>query len=236
MLVEQAIFTSARTRRHHGYQVVARSPGVDERLEQFLACWGPTHGSLTSRDVDAESLNYSPIDRDWVALSRTLYGGPEYSGRGALQVVTRFLLLRRSQLEGYQNHPVVLARTARILGHLWLGKSTGPKIPEVQIPERAPQAALENSASGKLDPLLMQRALKVLRAERLALVGELDPLTTMARLIEETPPERRLELSFSTGLWPSQHRRFRVHLLPQLDTDLHARLTQQGIRFVATAV
>ena len=236
MLLEQAIFTSARTKRHQGYQLVARSASLADGLADFLAKWGPTHGSLLSNNVRSESINFTSIDRDWVALSRTLYGGPEYSARGALQVVTRFLVARRSQLIGYDSNPIALVRTAKLLGQLWLNPSLkSPTLPAVDLPECVPQHLL--AASGKVpSEKLVNRSLEAVRGERLAVVGAEDPVTTMDYIIRRTPRDERLEISFTTGLVPSQHRQFRIHMLQELDAAMHDRLSHQGIRFLAASV
>lgn len=237
MLVEQAVFTSARTKRHQGYQIVARSADVPDEVADFLAKWGPTHGSLHSRDVTAESLNYVPINHDWVAASRTLHGGPEYSARGALQVVTQFLILRRRQLAGFHNNAVTLIRTAQILGHLWLnsGNLTGPTLPTITLPATAPGHLLQaEGIPAKAE--LVGRALAAMRGNRLALIGAENPTATVEALVRQTDAGQRLDLSFTTGLVPSQHRQFRVHMLPEMDAAMHDRLAHQGIRFIAATV
>lgn len=236
MLVEQAIFTSARTQRHQGYQLVARSPGVNEELVQFLSRWGPSHGALAGGDVDATSLNYIPADPDWAIISRTLHGGPEYSGRGALQVVTLILVLKRKQLAGYKDNPVTLARTAKLLGHLWLRDSFSEKLPTIVLPDRAPEAVVAQPAPCQADYDLIERSVLLAPSERLAVIGAQDPELIAERVIAGLPLDKRRDLSFATGLVPSQHRRFRVHMFPELDTALHGRLSQQGIRFVASQV
>ena len=236
MLVEQAVFTSARTQRHQGYQLVARSPSLLDGLADFLAKWGPTHGSLLSDNVRAESINFTSIDRDWLALSRTLYGGPEYSARGALQIVTRFLIVRRIQLIGYDNNPIALMRTAKLMGQLWLTPSIKSKnLPVVDLPECVPTHLLADSTT-VLNDTFVNRSIEAVRGQRLAIVGAANPISTMDQIVRRTPRDERLELSFTTGLVPSQHRQFRIHILHELDAAMHDRLSHQGIRFLAATV
>ena len=96
MQAEQAVFTSARTARMSGYHLVARSPGVDAELAAAISLWGPTHGSLSSDDWETSAISCFRIDERWLALARTVYGGPEYSERGR-QIVTLFLLMTDAQ-------------------------------------------------------------------------------------------------------------------------------------------
>ena len=58
-LIEQAIFTSARTARAHGYQVVASSPGMSESDRRRSTAWGPSEGALADQSPDAKH-QFSP--------------------------------------------------------------------------------------------------------------------------------------------------------------------------------
>ena len=71
---------------------------------------------------------------------------------------------------------------------------------------------------------------------RIALIGEASGAQILERLLACSPPTRRLQLSFTTGLKPSLQRRFRIHLLPLVNTRIHSQLAAQGIRFVAASV
>ncbi len=115
MRVEQAIYTSAVTNRGRGYHLVSRSAGITHGLETRLNLWCPSHASLLDPDDDASSLNFHPLDHDHFSLSRTVNGGPEFSQRGGLQVVTLILVFNREQLAGYVNNSLALARTARAM-------------------------------------------------------------------------------------------------------------------------
>ena len=236
MLVEQAIFTSARTAAQQGYQLVARSPGLPEGVARFLARWGPSHGALQSDEVHTASLNYLPIDAEWVACSRTVYGGPEYSGRGALQTVTFILLLRRPQLAGYDYHPLALLRTAQLLGHLWLSPPEHADLPAVELPNHLPAAARHQAAPSAARQTILEQSQRILMRERLAWIGFADAPILLEELIDRLPEQQRLDLSFTTGLQLSQHRRFRLHVMPKPDVATYGRLSSQGIRFLAPAL
>jgi hypothetical protein len=59
---------------------------------------------------------------------------------------------------------------------------------------------------------------------------------TLQRLFECTPPAERWQLSFTTGLKPTQNRQFRMHLLPSIDQNIRSQLQALGIRFLAVSV
>lgn len=105
MLAEQAIFSSESGPSKQGYRLVAHSSGVSKDQVNCLTQWGPSHGSLLSDGLDFESLNYHPLGEEYVAISRTVYGGPEYSQRGSFQIFTRSILLKRELLAQYDNNP-----------------------------------------------------------------------------------------------------------------------------------
>ena len=84
MYVDQAIFASARGSQGSGYQLVARSRGIDEPTATMLRDWGPSQGTLLTRETDAKAISYYTLGSDRVVVSRTIYGGPEYSQRGEI--------------------------------------------------------------------------------------------------------------------------------------------------------
>src|SRR5262245_30872225 len=137
MRVEQAIFTSARTSKLKGYHLVARSPGIQDDSTRALIRWGPSHASLTSSDLEASSFNFHPAGTRGVAISRPVYGGAEYSARGSLQLVTRTLILRPEQLQGYDNDPLAVARVAMALGYLMFEPDAPEHLPALDLPARS---------------------------------------------------------------------------------------------------
>ncbi|GAB4154509.1 MAG: hypothetical protein Tsb009_31150 [Planctomycetaceae bacterium] len=231
MQVEQATFTSAQRHNLQGYHLVARSQGISENLAQTLSTWGPSHASLTGTSRYASSLNVFPAGEGWYALSRTIFGGPEYSARGGLQVVTRYLVFRAEQLAGFQNNFIAVARIALALGELRLQPEYSDRLPKVEFPDSSllaevppPQRSYETSS--QLLPKL-QRTLSEYGPT--AVVGESNPLRLLEELIQSIPVEKRLHLSFTTGLNPSVHRPFHLHFLPELDDSMQFRLEEQGI-------
>ena len=134
MQLPQLIYGSSDRGSIRGYGLLGRSPGIDERIVREFCRWSPSHGALQGNDASAFSLNFFPLDGDQFIVSRTVYGGPEYSGRGGLQVVTIGLLLSREQLSRYNDHPLQFARTAIALGHVILPDAIRPTLPTVTLP------------------------------------------------------------------------------------------------------
>lgn len=231
--VEQAIFTSARSRKTQGYHLIAHSPGFDGALAPVLNTWGPSHGSLLNDQPTAESINFTALTPDWYAVSRTTYGGPEYSGRGGLQVFTRFILLRPDQLAGYENDALALIRTALTLGFLRLYVAPPEQLEAIELPDHALANPVEEVEVANVP---MDDVMRILRFQnRVAILGLGNPYPTLARIIQGTPREDRLNLSFTTGLKPTVHRDFRLHFVSSADVQIHGQLTSQGVDLVTAS-
>src|SRR5690554_4688658 len=93
MLIEQAVFTSARTDRAEGYQLVARSPGVVEEDAREISVWCPSHDSLFEDGADAVSVNFFHLPSGAYCISKSEPAGAEYSGRRGAQVYTQCLVV-----------------------------------------------------------------------------------------------------------------------------------------------
>lgn len=232
MFVQQAVFTSAQSRRGRGYHLVGQSPGVPDSLAERLNHWGPSHDSLIHGELEAESISYFPADEGWFILARTGYGGPEYSGRGSLQVVTRLLALRSNHLAGYDCCPLALYRAAASLGHLKLMFAPTEKLPELELPTRT-YLGCTAASNAPLHPTLMSNVCRHLRDEgRVAVLNVDQPLSIVSHVLAGLPPEERYWMSFTTGLKPSRHRQFRLNLAPAGDQNLIRQYVAQGISCV----
>jgi hypothetical protein len=233
MEVEQAVFTSTRSRKSQGYHVVAASPGVDENISRKLALWGPSHAALLSDTADAESFNFHSLNDELYAVSRTVHGGPEYSRRGGLEVFTHFLLVQTEQLQGYGNDPLHFALTAQALGYLRFQPCVDDKLPTVELPDHSlvKTPRLNGNASVPLPEIM-----RILgQHSRVAVLGASDPIAVLSLILQQLPVDERLSLSFSTGLRPSLDRSFRLHFAGQPDSSLKTLLASHGIDYV-TAV
>ena len=232
MWAEQAVFASAERQHRKGYQLVARSDGIDAAIAQELCRWAPSHGALVDPEPHAWSLTYFPADDRHIAVARTTYGGAEYSGRGGMEVVTAFLVLPFDEFARYDNDPVALARTALALGYLRLPDASNDhrsrvRIPDRPVPIRCPddQTCRDEESGSRFG-----EAFELLRRHRRVVVlGEPDPLAVAHRLIGRLEPEVRFGLTFTTGLTWSMQREFQLQFLPTADPGLRQRLFTQNI-------
>jgi len=118
VILEQAIFTSARTRRSDGYQLVAHSPGIVEEDTRALSKWGPSHDSLRDPDLHAESVNFHQLPSGAYAVSKTTAAGGEHSERAGPQVYTQYLVAPRDSFSRFSNNPFALLTAACAQGTL----------------------------------------------------------------------------------------------------------------------
>ena len=167
-----------------------------------------------------------------MAVTRTVLGGPEYSGRGGHQVVTLILVLREEQFQAYSCNPILVAKTAMAIGLLRLPlEMDREQLPTAILPSQplvlpGNQTSDENS----LELELLEAITDLLRqARRVAFVGSSDPLSLIEQLIPRLPLEERRNLSFTTGLCPTVRRPFQVHFLPHADLARQRTLEAQQI-------
>jgi len=228
MLVEQALFTSAQTRQARGYHLVARSPGVTDRMAQTISVWGPTHDSLLGDSVDFHSLNYFAVEEDWGVLSRTVYGQSEYSSRGGFRVETNLIVIHREQLSGYEHNPLALGRMLLALGHLRLRNTPPGTLQPIELP--CSSVCCEQTKRGEdSHQALTDEILDKMRDRRVAVIGAPNPLSVVASVLNRLPKRSRAGLSFTTGLKPSLHRRFDLHFLPAAEKRSRRELEASAI-------
>jgi hypothetical protein len=212
-LIEQAIFTSAKTERSAGYQVATRSPGVLDMDARELAVWGPSHDSLLDVGPDAASINFHPLPSGAYCVSRTTPAGWEYSGRGGHRVYTQCLIVNPETLARFAYNPFALMRAAVASGMM--------EVPEC-MPENLEPLSLVGGAM-PVDQALLTRLAVHPGAEKmaalvqaaldsacLAVAGAPSAEELIAGLLCCLPPPCRAEFSFCTGLKFSSRRPFRV--------------------------
>lgn len=227
--VDQAIFTSIRSGRVQGYQLAARSDGIDDRLAQSLIRWGPSHAALCSGDRFAESVNFHAISEDRFALSRTMYGGAEYSDRGGLQLVTVIALVDASHLIDYEFDAVALMRQSRLDGRFRLPVEMTMRLPSLSLPDVSPAVFWKPATRSGDEKLAEDLATRLANGEKLAITHCQNPLPLLQRIIARTPRDQRLNLSFCTGLKPTAHRPFRLHFLPGDSAELRRSAAALGL-------
>jgi hypothetical protein len=228
MFAQQAIFTSCRTSRLDGYQLVATSPGVTQSQADELSAWGPAHDSLLHPTVRAGSVNFHRLaDGTW-CISKTLPAGAEYSGRSGPRIYTTCLLADGDLLDRFSNQPFRLLDAVLAAGHFRV---------LTRIAETLPVIALRGRAAPLLLPLVEPLSDDATRLRVLALMdAALDGHNLLVRsrenlrvlldrMLNVLPLEVRSELSFSTGLVSSPQRPFRLLPAPldSLDSRHSAR-------------
>lgn len=231
--VEQAVFASSDRGSMKGYQLVARSPGVDAVIGQELCRWAPTQ--FPSHDPQQWTINYYPVNDNCVAVTRTVLGGPEYSGRGGTQVVTLILLLERPAFMAYGCNPITVAYHALAMGALSLPLSLGhdplplAKLPSEPAVDSVLSAMHERDGQPLCDALSAQVLQLLSQSQRIAVVGLGNPISAMAQLLPKLSVEQRWELSFTTGLSPTAMRPFQLHFMATVDAAMQRTLDAQNI-------
>lgn len=227
---QRAVFTSVASKSVRGYHLVMRSPGIDDDTAQVLCQWSPTHEGLAEPGVTANSLNYFPIDDRRYAISKSVIGGSEYSGRSALQTVTTILVGEFEDFAVYRYHPLVVAKIALSMGWLRLVANYEKPLDVVELPAIGfPEGEYPAESL-----TLVGRVARVLSSEqRVAIHGSHSPLGTLARIYDTLPLEERRQISFSTGIKASTFRPFHIQFFSHIDNRLYEFLNRQRIIVVA---
>lgn len=225
MLIEQAIFTSARTERAAGYQLASCSPGITDADARELAVWGPAHDSLLEGQGEQCSTNFHRLASGAFAISRTTRAGAEYSGRGGARVYTQFLVVPAEHLARFANNPFAVLRAATASGALEIRDKIPAALEPLRLVGRAPAVDRELLAQLSCRPGPATMAMFVqaaLSSDHLGVAALMPADALLAGLINLLPVECRVEFSFSTGLKFSPSRPFRVSVLPNDPTSWRA--------------
>lgn len=229
--IEQAIFTSAKTDRAQGYQLLSRSAGLAEADARELSVWGPSHGSLLEHPGECSSANFFTLASGLHCVSRTTLAGAEYSGRGGELVYTQFLVVPPEVLARFANNPFAILRAAAASGALCVHAQVPESLEPVRLGGRAPVVDLGLMAQLARDPgpvavaTLVQTALA---SDRLAIFSEAPCEQLIAGLFNLLPVECRVEFSFTTGLKFSPSRSVRISSLPAEQSSWRA-IARRGI-------
>ncbi len=230
MQIEQAVFTSAKTDRAQGYQLLSRSPHLSESDARELSIWAPSHGSLLEQGKTATSANCFQLSSGAYCVSRTSQAGAEYSGRGEL-IYTQFLIVPPDMLARFANNPFAILRAASASGALCVRDNSPETLPPLQLGGRAPVVDLGLVAQLARDPgpaamaTLVQQALT---SEQLAIYCDTPTELLIAGLLNLLPVECRPEFSFCTGLKFSPLREVRLSALPS-DESAWRSIARRGV-------
>lgn len=221
MQIEQAVFTSAKTDRAQGYQLLSRSPNLSEADARELSIWAPSHGSLLEPGEAATSANCFQLSSGAYCVSRTSQAGAEYSGRGEL-IYTQFLIVPPDIMARFANNPFALLRAASATGDLCVRDNTPETLPPLQLAGRAPVVDLGLVAQLAREPGAAAMAgflEQALASERLAIFCETSIEQLVAGLLNLLPVECRTAFSFSTGLKFSTLRNMRLCAMPADESE-----------------
>jgi hypothetical protein len=216
MWTDQAIFTSLARDGMAGYHVVARSEGVSDTDANALATWSPSHGALIVDAANATSVNFHPLPGGRFALSRTLEGRPEYSGRGKKQLYTHALFLDLAALRQSEYQPIALYRHALSLGHFRYRPDPDPVLKPVSLSllytRRDVARLTERAKELKLPPLEVLRS-KLAVGEPVRIASPGDRIALAECLLGLLDPDLIPGASFSTSLHYSSVRPYWLSLV-----------------------
>jgi hypothetical protein len=217
MRLEQAIFTSVRGPRLDGYQLAARSPGINDQIAKELTVWGPAHDSLWNTHPGATCINFHALSEGQFCISQTSLAGAEYSGRGGGRVYTQMLVVPREALVRFAGDPFQILQAVRAAGRLLVHEHIPDSLPTIPLLGRG----------GELGSDVAQPVINVIGAETVAELTEVLTSNSALSIVTNLPAQRlfqvvlhqlsqseRIDVSFTTGLRPSSRRPFKLSIAP----------------------
>ncbi|HEY2826329.1 MAG TPA: hypothetical protein VGJ04_01920, partial [Pirellulales bacterium] len=235
MPIEQAVFTSARTARGDGYQLVARSPGVKDEDERELAVWGPSHGALCMERDEGTSINFHRLSSGSSCVSKTVAAGQEYSGRGGARVYTHFLLVPPDVMARFANNPFAVLRATWAKGLLAVHDRWPENLESFSLVGRSAivDEGLLSQLAEQWGPLrVAQLVAAAMTPGAKLLAGAGNAETLIGGLLQCFPKECRAEISFTTGLRYSPRRAFRLAFLDDDVAEQRRAVRQDGVSIV----
>jgi len=216
-VVQQAIFTSAKTDHSAGYQILAASPGIVECDRRELVVWGPSHDSLLDSGCEAVSVNFFPLPSGSFCVSRTTPSGWEYSGRGGHRIYTHCLIASPEVLRQFANHPMLLLDAAMAEGSLEPLDVLPARLETLELRQTttADATGLLAQLTAVVNPALLAMLVQyALTNVCLAVRGPVATSRLIGGLLDCLPIDCRTSISFSTGLKFSMRRPFDLFALP----------------------
>lgn len=216
MKAEQAIFTSISRRGKAGYHLVAKSDGLTPGESAAIEAWAPSHGGLILDPKNRSSVNFQQLSSGRYALSRTLEGRLEYSGRGGRQLYTHFLIFEADVLKKSEYQPFSIYRDAMAQGIFFYKSDPGPILPRVELSNLhfRPEAESWEWLVREFGRVQFESLVFQLEAERsLTLAYQGDRALLAEALLSRIEPEKILRTSFATNLQPSTLRRVILQLV-----------------------
>ena len=231
--IEQAIYTSARTKRADGYQIVAHSPGAKDVDLREIAAWAPSHDSLaeTSPGVAPTSVNFHPLPSGAFCVSKSSTGGDEFSNRGGERVYSQCLIVPADVLTRFGNNPFSVLTAASAQGSIRVREDDPDSLDPIRVGGRAAVAdpsAIAACATEYGPDWLAALVQAIVAAQQIAIVVNENRPRLMACILSLVPVECRPQISVSTGLRFSPRRPCRMVGLPGDSTDQLKALKRHG--------
>jgi hypothetical protein len=235
VLVEQAIFTSARTQRLDGYQLVVTTEGISAEDCQSLTQWCPAHDSLSERSAQATSVNFHPLPSGNYCISRTMMAGAEYSGRGGACIFTQCFVMSPKTLGKFSNNPFRVLEAITAGGHVNYSGESPSRLEPFRLVGRA--SAIDQSLLRKLKTDQRSQRLAAVVAtvtnhQAVCIIDEIHSDIWLGALFSVLPAACRTQLSFSTGLQFSGRRPFRCQTRRTLESDVRKSSLRNGFALV----
>ncbi len=219
MQIEQAIFTSIRSRRNDGYQIAAASPGVTSEQKRELLHWCPAHDSLA--DQKSTSTNFHGLEDGSFCIVKTSQAGAEYSGRGGARIYSQCLLVSQRLMERFSNHPFRVLEAVQASGRVQLLDPIPKQLDAFRLVGRASPAntamlaMLTRELGADRLAAMVSAAISTMQ---LAIVSPVPAERLFAATLDLLPPPCRTEFPFATGLRYSPRRPFRwLAISPESD-------------------
>lgn len=238
MLAEQAIFTSARTEKGDGYQLVARSRGISDPDARALAAWCPSHNAMVDAEVVPTSINFHGLPSGAYCVSRTTQEESEYSGRAGRRLHTHCLILSPELFRRFANNPFAIMRAAIAAGKFTRRYRSGQRLAGMRLVGRA-QAMHRASLDPMVEKLGVARFAMMLdagcAAAPLGIVRHASLDKIFAALLTCLPVEVRPRASFTTGLKHSLRRPFQWGAVQQDAAHQRFLESQHGVTVMDVA-
>jgi hypothetical protein len=239
MLIEQAVYTSAKTASGERYYLVAQSSGVTAADARELSAWGPGEGALGNSVAAVEqgsggssSVNFHPLPSGAACVGYSVAVESDRSDSPGYRAHTQCLIVPAEELARFANNPFALLRAARGQGALKVHAVLPACLEPIQLPGQS--AAVDEGLLGELVDRWGPRHLAwlvqaALTADALVVVGTDKADWLVAGLLNCLPVECRPELSFATGMVYSQRRPYRLNAVVADEAECRRVGRQMGV-------
>lgn len=227
MHIPQLLFGSSRNGTK-GYQLLGATPGISDDVIRDFCRRAPSHDSLAAdNDDNAEGLSFSACAKGRFLLTRTVFGGPEYSGRGR-QIITTAMVLTQSQIDCYSGNPIRILDTALTTGNMILPAKASPNLPAIELPEKPLPASY--SSNPRLGRAAKEAAQKIRSGNKVLFTEYQNPFAALDEIIISAASP--FTPSFSSGLNPTIDRDVQLFLINELNVRTMLKLKRQNYLYL----